>query len=208
MRRLAACVLATIGCDPLADNTYVGEPMITLEGTFSETSQPIDVDGKLALLWQDARTAGGPGAEVTVVPFVIGSLGAFTTPIPVPPPVGAMFGFDDGGPELGEAYVHIVTHVPITTSDFDLGSDPVHALVFAQHDVAGGDAADYLGGAVTAGYHLRRFTPTATPGPAQRQLIERCVANTGDRVACEARRAYQLDAADDRAALRIVLRVQ
>ena len=41
-----------------------------------------------------------------------------------------------------------------------------------------------------------------------RATITLRVANTGDRVACEARRAYQLDAADDRAALRIGLRVQ
>jgi hypothetical protein len=208
MKLFVAWALATTGCDPLADNTYVGEPLITLEGSFSETIRTIHVDGKLALLWQDADTAGGPGAHVIVVPFALGSLGTFTAPVPVPPPPGAMFGFDDAGPELAEAYVHLVTHVPITTSEFDLGLDPVHVLVFAQRDIVDGDAAGYLGGAVTAGYHLRRFTPTNTPGPAQRQLIERCVANTGNRAACETRRGYQLDADNDGAALRIVLRVQ
>jgi hypothetical protein len=208
MRLLAASALAALGCDPLADGTYVGEPIITFEGTFSETSRLVRVDGKLALLWQDARGAGGPGAEVTVLPFVTSSLGSFTAAVPVPPASAAMFGFDDGGPQLGEAYVHVVTGVPITTADLDLGLDPVHVVVFADHDVVDGDAAGYLGGPVTAGYHLRRFTMAAAVGPAQRQLIERCVASTGDRVACESRRGYQLDPADDTESLHIMLRVR
>jgi hypothetical protein len=208
MRLLAASALAALGCDSLADNTYVGEPIITLEGSFSEISRPIRVDGILALLWQDATGAGGPGAEVTVIPLEISSLGTFAAAVPIPAPNDVMFRFDDAGPALGEAYVHVVTGVPIRGPGDDLGFDPVHVLVFAEHDVTAGDAAGYLGGAVTAGYHLRRFTVTTTPGPAQRQLIERCAASTGSRVACEARRGYQLDPEDDTAPLRIMLRVR
>ena len=101
-----------------------------------------------------------------------------------------------------------MTHIPVTTSEFDLGLDPTHVLIYSAGDVAGGSAADYLGGDVTPGYHLRLFTTTPTPGAAQRELIERCVANTGDRVACEARRAYRLDPIPDATALRIISRVR
>jgi hypothetical protein len=201
-------LLAALGCEPLADRSYVGEPLFLLEGTLSEAIRPLQVDAELALLWQDPETAGGPGLDATAIPFTIGSLGAFTASVPVPPRSLVRFRFDDGGPELAEAYVHMVTGVPVTTSALDLGLDLGHAVIYADGDVEGGDAANYLGGPVTAGYHLRRFTITATPGPAQRQLIEHCVARTGDRAACEARRGYQLDASDDSAALRITLRVR
>jgi hypothetical protein len=119
-----------------------------------------------------------------------------------------MFGFDDGGSQLAEAYVHLVTSVPITSTELDLGLDSVHVVVFAQDDVVDGDAAGYLGGAVGAGYHLRTFTTTTIVNAAQRQLIERCVANTGNRTACEGRRGYQLQPADDAAQLRVMLKVR
>ena len=208
MRLLAASTLAALGCDPLADNTYLGEPMLTLEGTFSDAGRLAGVSGELALLWQDARGAGGPGVQVTALPFAVSSLGVFTAIVPVPPAPAVRFGFDDGGPALGEAYVHVVTGVPISTSELDLGLDLDHVVVFAERDVVDGDAAGYLGGPVTAGYHLRRFTATATVGPAQRQLIERCVTATGERASCEARRGYRLAPEDDAAALRITLRVR
>jgi hypothetical protein len=86
------------------------------------------------------------------------------------------------------------------------GLDRVHVLVFATADVAPGTlAADYLGGPVTQGYHLRRFAPAETPAPAQRAMIERCVASGAVRGACEVRRGYQLGTIADDEPLRIVV---
>jgi hypothetical protein len=206
--RWCVVVLAAIGCQPLADLTYEGEAMFTLEGTLSESNRPLQVDAKLALLWQDPLGAGGPGLHVTPIPFRIGSLGAFTASVPIRPEPAVRCRFDDGGPELAEAYFHMVTAVPLATSRADLGVDLHHVLIFAESDVTGGDAADYLGGPVSAGSHLRQFTVASTPGPAQRQLIERCVVATDDRAVCEVRRGYQLQPVDDGTPLTITLKVQ
>jgi hypothetical protein len=208
MKRAALFAVALCACDPLVDDRYTGQSLFTLEGTLAEAMRPHDADPELALLWQDPRTAAGPGIEAAVLPFALDALGSFTAQIPARPPAGAWFGFDDGGPRLAEAYLHVVTHVPVSTSEFDLGLDPVHVVVYADGDVAGGAASDYFGGDLTAGYHLRRFTTTAETGAAQRVLIARCAANTGDQEACTARRAYRLDPIGDATALRIVLRVR
>ena len=86
------------------------------------------------------------------------------------------------------------------------GMDRAHVLVYATADVAPGTlAADYLGGPIGAGYHLRQFAPVATTAPAQHGLIERCVAGGSLRAACEVRRGYQLGAIADEEPLSIVM---
>jgi hypothetical protein len=85
------------------------------------------------------------------------------------------------------------------------GADRVHALVYVGADVAPGTlAADYLGGPLTAGYHLCRFAP-GTPGTAQAQMIERCVGGGAPRAACTIRRGYQLAPIADDDPLRIAV---
>lgn len=208
MRCAILLAVATSGCDPLVDASYVGTPLFRMAGTLAEPMRPHEVDAELAILWQDPRTAGGPGVEQAAIPFELDALGSFTAEIPAKPPDAAWFAFNDGGPRLGEAYLHVVTHVPVTTSEVDLGSDPTHALVYADRDVAGGAASEYLGGDVAAGYHLRQFTITTELTAAQQALIARCIANTGESTACTARRGYRLDAVDDTTALRLIARVR
>lgn len=208
MRCAVLLAVATSACDPLVDATYTGTPLFRMAGTLAEAMRPHEVDAELALLWQDPRTAGGPGVEQAALPFELDALGSFTAEVPAKPPDLAWFAFDDGGPRLGEAYLHVVSHVPVTTAEFDFGSDPTHALIYADRDVVGGAASEYLGGDVTAGYHLRQFTITTELTAAQNELITRCVANTGDRIACAARRGYRLDAVDDDVPLRLVARVR
>lgn len=200
--------VVAIGCTPLADQSYAGEALFTMAGTFSATRAPIEVDARIALLWQDWETAGGPGIETTPIPFTVGTFGSFRAQLVAVPGAPARFAFADDGPVLAEAYLHVVLANPVATSDQDLGQELGHAVVYADRDVSGGDAADYLGGPMAAGYHLRRLTVTDQPGAAQRSLIERCAARTGDRPACTSRRGYQLGAVDDAEPLRITLRVR
>jgi hypothetical protein len=208
MRLLALAGLAVIGCTPLADQSYAGEALFAMAGTFSATRAPIEVDARLALLWQDAETAGGPGIATTPIPFTVGAFGVFRAEVVAVPGERARFTFAADGPVLAEAYLHVVLANPVAPTDQDLGVEAAHVVIHADRDVDGGDAADYLGGPVAAGYHLRRFTTTDQPGAAQRALIDRCVARTGDRPACTAGRAYQLGAVDDAEPLRITLRVR
>jgi hypothetical protein len=201
MRVMRAAVLAVlaIGCDSLAGRDYVGEPMFTMTGSFASSEvAPSDPVTGVALMWQDARGAGGPGVATTTVPVAIAFPATFRVDVPVPPPDGARFAL--GGVTLAEAYVYVVT-----AGGEPRGSDRTHALVFASAEVAAGTvAADYLGGAMPAGYHLRQFA-IAPPGAAQNQLIESCVAGGATRDACQARRGYQLGPIGDDDPLRIVV---
>ncbi len=202
MRGTIVVAVALAGCDPLAGSDYVGQPMFTLQGTFaSKANAPASPVGGVALLWQDAHGAGGPGVAATAVPVAIEFPAAFDVSVPAPPPEAARFSF--GGVALAEAYIYVVADVAeprVTTR----GMDRDHVLVWAAADIdAGTPAADYLGGAMAAGYHLRRFQPASEVPAAQRQLIERCVEGGALRPACETRRAYRLEPITDAAPLRI-----
>lgn len=201
---LAGCLL--MACDPLAGRDYVGEPLFTLVGTFDATaSAPDDPLAGIALMWQDPAGAGGPGIAVTDVPVAIAFPATFRVEIPLPPPDAARFTLADGEPALAEAYVYVVsdTSSPVPAAR---GLDRAHVLIYASAAVAAGTlAADYLGGPVAAGYHLRRFVPATAPGAAQRAMIDRCAASGAERTACEVRRAYQLAPAGDADPLRITV---
>jgi hypothetical protein len=109
--------------------------------------------------------------------------------------VVAQFGL--GGIELAEAYVDLVADATQPRPQ-PCGRDRGHALIYASDDVpAGSLAADYLGGPVAAGYHLRSYAPTTTPGAAQQQMIARCTGWGATPLACQAQRDYQLGAAGD-----------
>ena len=198
----ATCLLLA-ACDPLASKGYVGEPMFTLVGTLSTTSP--DETGGVALMWQDTGGAGGPGVAVTTVPVEIAFPSTFHVAVPLPPPDAARFAFDDSPVEIAEAYVYVVGDLGAARPS-PRGLDRTHVLVYATGDVAAGTlAADYLGGPVTAGYHLRTFGEVATPGAAQQTMIDRCAASGSTRAACGVRRGYQLRETADDDYLRIVV---
>ena len=205
MRAVGLAALALAGCDSLASPDYVGEPMFTLVGTFATSAAaPDDPLGGVALMWQDAGGAAGPGMATTRVPVSIRFPATFRVDVPVPPPAIARFTVADGEPQLAEAYVFVVAD-PAADRLAPRGVDRVHALVFAADDIGAGSAtADYLGGPISRGYHLRRFV-AGQGGSAQQARIERCVAGGAPRDACEVRRAYQLAATDDHDPLRIAV---
>ena len=202
MRRLIL-VAALAGCDPLAGSDYVGKPLITIRGTFAATASPGAPLGGVALLWQDANGPGGPGVAATTVPVSLQIPASFELDVPTPPPVAARFTVD--GVQLAEAYIYVVGDLaqPRKTTR---GTDRGHVLVWASADVAADSrAADYLGGPMAAGYHLRRFEPTHQIGAVQASLIDRCVQSGALESACATRRAYQLRPADDADSLRIAV---
>jgi hypothetical protein len=195
MRWVLLVLLA--GCDPLASPSYVGEPMFVLSGTLAGTENP----GGVALMWQDTAAAGGPGVAVTPLQVELEFPAKFRAAVPLPPPDAARFAFDDV--ELAEAYVFVVDD-PDASRPEPRGLDRARVLVWASADVeAGTQAAEYFGGPMPGGYHLRRYMPAAA-SDAQRVMIERCT-QAAPRAACETRRGYGLVATDDAEPLRIVV---
>ena len=199
-------MVALVGCDALANTDYVGQPLFTLEGTLAVPATAAeDHVGGLALLWQDSAGAGGPGAASTSVPVAIEFPSKFRAAVPVPPPEVARWRFADADVELAEGYVVVVADAAAPVPD-PRGTDRVHVLVYATADVEAGTlAADYLGGPISAGYHLRRFAVAPAAAAAQAELIERCVASGAMRTACVARRAYRLGPIADDDRLRIAV---
>ena len=197
-------VFAT-GCDALAPSDYVGEPLFTIEGTFAATQNaPEDPLGGVALLWQDPNGPDGPGIASTTVPVAIKFPASFKVDIPVPPPIEARFAFGDGDVTLAEAYVFVVESKD--GHSVPLGGERVHVVVWASDDVASGSlAADYLGGPISAGYHLRTFNAVTAAGTAQSAMISRCVASGAAQRACDVRRGYQLATASDHDRLSITV---
>jgi hypothetical protein len=196
MRRLLWIGIALVtACDPLASRDYVGQPLFTLRGSFASSapaSAPDGPVGGIALMWQDSVGAGGPGIAATVVPVAISFPDTFEVDVPNLPPDAARFTFPDHAITLAEAYVYVVQD-PAALPLVPVGTDRVHVLVYASADVAAGTmAADYFGGPIDAGYHLRRFDAVTTPAAAQAALIDRCVASGATVPACGARRSYQL----------------
>ena len=202
---LRVLLVFCVGCDALAPSDYVGEPLFSLEGTFAtRANAPDDPLGGVALLWQDPAGPDGPGVASTVVPVAIAFPASFHVDIPVPPPEIAQFTFADSDIAIAEAYVFVVE----STADHAVprGGERVHAVVWASANVPDGSlAADYLGGPVTAGYHLRAFTPVATVGAGQRAMIDRCIVGGAMQRACELRRAYQLATSGDHDRLAITV---
>lgn len=192
------------GCDSLADTDYVGEPMFRLDGTLvTTTKEPSSATG-VALAWQDPGGAGGPGVATTVVPVQTELPATVKIVVPLPPPAAARFVFDDADVELAEAFVLLVDGAAPRPVSHGIVRDRV--VVFATADVAEGtQAADYLGGPISAGYHLRRLVQATPPGAAQLLMIERCIAAGSSRAACETRRGYQLAPVDDTTPVRIVV---
>jgi len=205
MRGAVLGVVLLAGCDPLADTRYVGEPMFTLTGTIVSPAKGSEPVGGLALVWQDTGGAGGPGISTMVVPVELEFPSTFRISVPLPGPDAAKFAFDDSTVELAEAYMFAVAD-PRAARVVPRGMDRTHALVWASGDVAEGtQAAAYLGGPVSAGYHLRRFATVTEPSSPQQLMISRCVESGATQPACAARRGYQLGAADDDEQLRIVV---
>jgi hypothetical protein len=198
--------VAVAACDPYPGANYVGEPLVTLFGSFAPSSAvPSRESGGIALLWQDAEGAGGPGRSAMSLPAEIRFPSGFEVSVPVPPPEDVRFAFA-GGPQLAECYVFVVDGPAVAHPTRFLGADRTHALIYAEGDVAAGTpSAAYLGGPVTAGYHLRTFSLVDTPSAEQAELIARCAANGNPPDACEARRRYQLGTAFDDEPLRIIL---
>ncbi len=202
---ILVCAQLWAACDALAPATYVGDPLFTLEGSFaSSVNAPADPLGGVALLWQDPLGPEGPGVASTTVPVAIEFPASFRVDIPVPPPDAARFRFVDNDITIAEAYVFVVE----STEDHPVphGGERRHVVVWASADVADGSlAADYLGGPITAGYHLRTFDAVTVAGTAQQAMIDRCVASGAAQRACEVRRGYQLSASGDHDRLKITV---
>jgi hypothetical protein len=179
--KLAAALLLVAACDAQVDGTYAGEAYVRLRGVAVAFDADVAIDGAMAR-WTSQSGAQLDAGPTTPLPLEW-SPPALAVPVVSLPPDDARFGFAGEPARIAEATL-FVTH-----GDKVVGEALDIALVYVDADVAAGSmAANYLGGAVASGFHLRDVRPTANLTPAQADLALRC----GDTAACEQPRLYRL----------------
>jgi hypothetical protein len=195
MRAHVVLVLALAACNPQADGDYPGEAIAVLPGSVASPGGVV-VDG-MDIYWQGVDPRG-PGALKSPLPVRTLFPSGFEASLIAPPPSGAPLQLD-GETRFAEGYLFALQWkrgelVPA-------GTDYRHALVWAESDVlAGTTTAAYLGGPIGKGFHVMRWTATATPSGAQQILVARCVAaaradgwdEAAATLACRSTRSYQL----------------
>ena len=184
--KLAAALLLLAACDAQVDGSFGGDPYVRLRGVAVAFDADVTIDGAMVrwTLQSGAQLDAGP---TTPLPLEWAPP-ALVVPVVSLPPDGAMFGFAGEPARIAEGTL-FVTH-----GDRIVGEALDVALVYSDGDVAaGGLAANYLGGAVAPGFHLRDVRPTANLTPAQADLALRC----GDTEACEQPRLYRLVPVED-----------
>ena len=204
------CVVAVVaglagsaGCDSLAGSDYVGEPLFSLSGSFAlpaggARATPV---GGVALLWQDAAGAGGPGVAATALPVATAPPATFHVDRPRDAARGRAV-LARRRVELAEAYVFVVAD-PAAARVMPRGLDRTHVLIYANSDVAGGLTRRRLprrAGRARA-ITCARSRRSAAPGTAQQQLIARCIGRRGARTGVR-RRGARISSRRSRTAIR------
>jgi len=163
--------LAALGfsCDPQAEATYQGEPLITLNGQVRSPGQLPQLEA--AMLWQRGPPPSSTDVELaTRAPVVSGFPATFTLSLYVPPPAAARRTLAAGEVVYARANAGAVSPgTPVgwtTPGASSANSTPVwgidvnHWVVFVAANVPAGSLMEWwLGGALPAGFHLLRVAP-------------------------------------------------
>jgi len=153
-------------CDPQAEATYQGEPLITLQGQVTSSSQLPPLDA--AMLWQRGPPPSSTDQELaTRAPVQSGFPARFTLHLYQPPPAAARKMLAAGEVVFARANAGAVPPgMVIGTSGASpalptgWGIDARHWVVYLAADVpASSLTAWWLGAALPAGFHLLRVAP-------------------------------------------------
>jgi hypothetical protein len=172
-----------LGCDAQTDANYLGDPLVTLQGRV-ESSGPLP-PLEAAMLWQ----RGPPPTEndqelATRAPVQSGFPATFTLRLYRPPPTEAIRMLAPGEVSWARAHAAAVPYGVAATQVGGLSPatnpsyvvDAAHWVMHVEQAVPPSSLTEWwLGGALSAGYHLMRVTIlTACLTPAE---MDACVAD-------------------------------
>ena len=199
------CVLLFIlSCDPQADASYPGEPLITLRGQVKSGGALPPLEA--AMLWQrgDPPSTGDQDLA-TRAPVQTGFPATFTAHLYHPPPAAARRRFAPGEPVYARATAAAVPKgiaaeqlggaMPAASGAFPgYGIDPNHWVVYLDTDVGAASlTAWWLGAPLSAGFHLLRVAAVdpkcLTAGELDacvKVLVQRGLAGAAARAFCVA----------------------
>jgi len=193
---LALPLAALSACDAQEPPGYHGDTLATLQGLVVD-DRTVDVPpAKIVLTWGDVGLMFRPSG--VSVPLVGTFPEAFTLELFQPPPADRLFdpaiGLPSGyyAPGQGDIAVARILAVKQSADEttFILPGDVVggaegHALIYVARDVVAGSAgAVYLGGPVSAGFHIARVAPGGSPDQAPIVACENTAADTAAWKAC------------------------
>lgn len=165
--RLTACaaLLAAGACDPQATTDYAGEPMAQVRGVMSSGVTDVP-DGLVPIVfWKGS----GQGNQVDVV---VRFPSSFTLDLYQPPHDEVLFDFPamsdrPGEIRLGFGSLELLPFAVAEEGRYPLGVAERHMLLYAEGDMAEGTlGADYVGAALTAGYHIVKVIQADHPSCA------------------------------------------
>jgi hypothetical protein len=187
---LLALAVVPCACDSQADSSYLGEPLITLPGyVASAGAAPLEA----AMLWQRGPPPTANDQELaTRAPVSTGFPASFTLHLYQPPPSAARRSLAPGEVTYARANAGAVPYgisagavgglgnaTPAANGAY--GIDPNHWVVYLAADVLPRSLTEWwLGGALTAGFHLMRVT-AVNPQCISPQQLEACVADLVQR---------------------------
>lgn len=195
-RRVSRLLLAIAGaqfvsCDPAAEPTYLGDPLMTLRGQVT-SSGPIDTPLEAAMLWQRGPPPDiGDQELATRAPVQSGFPATFTVHLYQPPPAAALRTLLPGQVSYARANAAAIpagiatgaipgppnTGSPAFNPSY--GLDANHWVMYLTSDVPAGSLMEWwLGGALPAGFHLMRVS---SPGCITPAILEACVADLVQR---------------------------
>lgn len=169
MRRLCLFALLIAACDPQADASYPGEPLITLRGQVRSSGALPALEA--AMLWQRGDPpATGDQDLATRAPVQSGFPATFTAHLYHPPPAAARRTLAPGEPVYARASAAAVPQgiaaeqlggAPSASAPGGVpgsyGIDPNHWVVYLAADVPRASlTAWWLGAALPGGFHLLR----------------------------------------------------
>lgn len=149
-------------CDDNVDAEYKGERLLSLSGKVLAPANDAAPTGdlKVVLVWQRFATDGD---WFTMETADVGSSfpAAFDLDVYNPPSEAALNHFEEGDPGVAIA---LVLAAPAELAEFGeeqvKGAVEDHVLAYAPADIAGDTPlGGFLGGPMTAGFHLLRSTP-------------------------------------------------
>jgi hypothetical protein len=176
---VVAVALLVAACDPQADSSYLGEPLVTLRGRIASTSVSAPLEA--AMLWQRGPPPSFGDMELaTRAPVDAGFPASFTLRLYQPAPASALRALAPGEVTFGRANAAAIpfgiasaqaASAPPTGS-MGYGVDASHWVVYLTAPVpADSLTAWWLGAALPRGFALLRVQ-TGCPAP---EAIAACV---------------------------------
>lgn len=187
MKRAALFLLLALSCDPQADSSYLGEPLVTLSGQVISNGGLPQLEA--AMLWQRGPPPSTDDQDLaTRAPVQAGFPATFTAYLYHPPPDAARRTLAPGEPIYARANAAAVPYgvaaagvasIPApSVAGGSYGIDANHWVVWLDGDAREGSlTAWWLGAPLTKGFHLMRVAAVCVSAEER----DACVADLSQR---------------------------